>query len=116
MPVREMLLHLACVLSGLGVCLSGALLTSTGHAAHAVGGVTLVPLGAVGVGLEGWHPVKPAAGRRRDEMKTPPGPSGDGYGRRGLGADYLITHLMACFPLVPSHFDGLQLVARCPVG
>src|SRR5207244_1912418 len=33
MPARAMLLHLACVLSGLGVALAGALLASTGQAA-----------------------------------------------------------------------------------
>jgi hypothetical protein len=58
MPARELLLHLACVLSGLGVCLAGALLFSTGHAAHAVCGGTLFALGAAGVGLQGWHAVK----------------------------------------------------------
>src|SRR5262249_23246515 len=46
MPPREMLLRLACVLSGLGVALAGALLFSTGHAAHAVcGGALLFALG-----------------------------------------------------------------------
>jgi hypothetical protein len=38
MPARETLLHLGCVLSGLRVSLAGALLLSTGQAAHAVGG------------------------------------------------------------------------------
>ena len=42
MPARVMLLHLACVLSGLGVALAGALLASTGHAAHAVCGGALL--------------------------------------------------------------------------
>jgi hypothetical protein len=50
MPVREMLLHLACVVSGLGVCLAGALLFSTGHAAHAVAGGLFFAMGALGVG------------------------------------------------------------------
>ena len=58
MPAREMLLHLACVVTGLGVCLAGALLTSTGHAAHAVCGGVLFALGATGVGLQGWHALK----------------------------------------------------------
>jgi hypothetical protein len=58
MPAREMLLHLACVLSGLGVSLTGALLFSTGHAAHAVCGGALFALGAAGVGLQGRHAVK----------------------------------------------------------
>jgi len=43
-----MLLRLACMLSGLGVALAGALLFSTGHAAHAACGGTLFPLGAAG--------------------------------------------------------------------
>ena len=55
MPAREMLLHLACVLSGLGVCLAGALLLASGHAARVVAGCTLFALGAAGVGLQGWH-------------------------------------------------------------
>jgi hypothetical protein len=38
MPAREMLLHLACVLSGLGVSLAEVLLFSSGHAVHGVGG------------------------------------------------------------------------------
>ena len=58
MPTREVLLHLAFVLSGLGVALAGALLFSTGHAAHAVCGSILFALGAAGVGLQGWHAVK----------------------------------------------------------
>ena len=53
MPAREMLLHLACVVSGLGVVLAGALWFSTGHAAHAVCGGILFALGATGVGLQG---------------------------------------------------------------
>jgi hypothetical protein len=53
-----MLLHLACVVTGLGVCLDGALLAYTGHAAHAVYGGILFALGAEGVGLQGWHAVK----------------------------------------------------------
>jgi hypothetical protein len=40
------------------VALAGALLCSTGHAAHAVSGGTLFMLGAVGIGLQGWHAVK----------------------------------------------------------
>jgi hypothetical protein len=58
MPARELLLRLACVLSGLGVSLPGALWFSTGHAAHAVCGGTLFALGAAGVGLQGWHAVR----------------------------------------------------------
>jgi hypothetical protein len=62
MPAREMLLHLACVLSGLGVALAGTLLSSTGHAAHVVCGALLFALGAVGVGLQGWHAAKQLRG------------------------------------------------------
>jgi hypothetical protein len=58
MPARELLLHPACGLSGLGVALAGALLFATGHAAHAVCGGTLFAPGAAGVGLQGWHAVK----------------------------------------------------------
>ena len=58
MPAREMLLHLGCVACGLDVCLAGALLASTGHAAHAVCGCILLALGAAGVGLQGWHAAK----------------------------------------------------------
>jgi hypothetical protein len=58
MPAREMLLHLACVLSGRGVALAGALLFSTGQAAHAVCGGTPFALGAAGVGLQNWHALK----------------------------------------------------------
>jgi hypothetical protein len=58
MPTREMLLHLACVACGLGVCLAGALLFSSGHATHAVCGGILFALGAVGVGLQGWYAVR----------------------------------------------------------
>jgi hypothetical protein len=53
-----MLLHLACVVTGLGVCLAGALLASSGHAAHVISGGTLFALGAAGVGLQGWHAAK----------------------------------------------------------
>jgi hypothetical protein len=53
MPAREMLLHPACVVSGLGVALAGALLFSAGHAARAVSGGMLFALGAAGVGLQG---------------------------------------------------------------
>jgi len=52
MPAREMLLHLACVFSGLGAALAGALLFTTGHAAHAVAGGILFALGAAGVALQ----------------------------------------------------------------
>jgi hypothetical protein len=58
MPAREMLLHLACVVTGLGVALAGALLFPTGHAAHADCGGILFALGTAGVGLQGWHAVK----------------------------------------------------------
>jgi len=40
------------------MALAGALRFATGHAAHAVCGGTLFALGAVGVGLQGWHAVK----------------------------------------------------------
>ena len=58
MPAREMLLHLACVVTGLGVCLAGALMASTGHTAHVVAGGILFAMGAVGVGWQGWEAVK----------------------------------------------------------
>src|SRR6516164_6188099 len=63
MPAREMFLHLACVLPSRGVALAGALLFSTGHAAHAVCGGTLFARGAAGVGVQGWHAVR----RLRDD-------------------------------------------------
>jgi hypothetical protein len=53
-----MLLHLTCVVSGLGVALAGAFWFSAGHAAHVVCGGILFALGAAGVGLQCWHPVK----------------------------------------------------------
>ena len=53
-----MLLHLACVVAGLRVCLAGALFFSTGHAAHVFAGCVFFAMGAVGVGLQGWHAVK----------------------------------------------------------
>jgi hypothetical protein len=40
------------------VALAGALLASTGHAAHAAFGGLCFALGAAGVGLQGWHTVK----------------------------------------------------------
>jgi hypothetical protein len=46
------------VLSGLGVVLAGALLFSTGNAAHAVWGGIFFALEVVGIGLQGWHAVK----------------------------------------------------------
>jgi hypothetical protein len=49
LPARETLLHLACVASGLGVALVGALLFSTGNAALAVGSGQLFALGAAGL-------------------------------------------------------------------
>ena len=49
MPTRTMLLHLACVVSGLGVCLAGALML---EAAHPVWGLTFFAIGAAGVGLQ----------------------------------------------------------------
>ena len=58
MPPRAMLLHLACVLSGLGVALAGALLASSGHAAHVVSGGIFFALGAAGIGLQSWLAVK----------------------------------------------------------
>ena len=57
-PSRELLLPLACVPSGLGVVLAGALWFSSGHLAHAVCGGTLFALGAAGVGLQDWHALK----------------------------------------------------------
>jgi hypothetical protein len=53
-----MLLHLARVLSGLGVALAGALWFSTGHPAHAVCGGTLFAMGTFGIGWQGWEAVK----------------------------------------------------------
>jgi hypothetical protein len=58
MPAREMLLHLACRVAGLGVCLAGAVLASSGHAAHVVSGGLLFTLGAAGGGVQGRHAVK----------------------------------------------------------
>jgi hypothetical protein len=63
MPAREMLLHLACVVSGLGVALAGALFFSTGHPAHVVVGCIFFAMGTAGVGLQGWHAVKRLRGR-----------------------------------------------------
>ena len=37
---------------------AGALLFSTGHAAHVVCSGILFALGAAGVGVQGWHAVK----------------------------------------------------------
>jgi hypothetical protein len=62
MPAREVLLHLACVLSGLGVALAGGLLFSAGPPAHAACGGARFVLGVAGVGLQGWHAVKRRAG------------------------------------------------------
>jgi hypothetical protein len=75
MPAREMLLNLVCVVTGLGVCLAGALLASSGHAAHAVCGGPLFALGAAGVGLQGWHAVKRLrveTGDKRRSLTTDP--------------------------------------------
>ena len=45
MPARDMLLYLTFLVGGLGMCLAGALLCSTGQAAHAVcGGIRFVPV------------------------------------------------------------------------
>jgi hypothetical protein len=57
-PAREMLRSLVCLLSGLGMCLTGALLSSSGQPAHGVAGALLFALGAAGVGLQGWHAVR----------------------------------------------------------
>jgi hypothetical protein len=57
MPSPEMLLHPACVLSGLGLCLAGALLFSSGQPAHGVAGGLLFASGAAGIGVQGWHAV-----------------------------------------------------------
>jgi hypothetical protein len=67
MPAREMLLHLACVLSGLGVCLAGALLLSSGHAAHVAAGCVFFAMGALGVGWQGWEAVKRLRDGERQE-------------------------------------------------
>jgi hypothetical protein len=40
------------------VALAGALLFSTGHAAHAVAGGLFFAMGALGVGWQGWEAVK----------------------------------------------------------
>ena len=58
MPPRAMLLHLACVVTGLGVCLAGALLFSTGHATHVISGGLLFASGAAGIWVQGWHAAK----------------------------------------------------------
>jgi hypothetical protein len=57
------LLHWACVLSGLRVALAGALWFSTGSPAHAVAGGLFFALGSAGIGLQGWHAVKRLWGR-----------------------------------------------------
>jgi hypothetical protein len=46
------------VLSGLGVALAGALLFSTGPAAHAACDGARFALGAAGVGRQGWYAAK----------------------------------------------------------
>jgi len=58
-PARDMLLHLACVVAGLGVSLTGALVFSSGHAAHVIsGGALFFALGAADVEVQGWHAAK----------------------------------------------------------
>ena len=66
------MLRLACVLSGRGVALAGALLFSTGQAVHAVCGGTLFALGAAGVGLQGWHAVKRLGAKTRGRFQSCP--------------------------------------------
>jgi hypothetical protein len=58
MTARAMLLHLAGVVTGLGVCLAGALWWASGEAAHVILGALLFAAGAAGVGLQGWYAVK----------------------------------------------------------
>jgi hypothetical protein len=41
-----------------------ALWFSTGHAAHGVSGGILFAMGAVGIGLQGWHAIKRLRGDR----------------------------------------------------
>ena len=81
-----MLLRLACVLSGLGVALAGALLFSTGHAAQAVCGGTLFALGAAGVGLQGWHAVKRLRGGGRPKRTSRDSSNSSASARRGCAA------------------------------
>jgi hypothetical protein len=69
MPARETLLHLACVVSGLAVALAGALLASTGHAAHAVCGGIPFTLRAAGVGMQGWYAAKRLRGAVNPERR-----------------------------------------------
>src|SRR5262249_54954412 len=66
MPARAMLLHLACVVTGLGVCLAGALMASTGPTAPVAPGGMLFALGAAVVGWQGWHAVKRVRGGRQE--------------------------------------------------
>jgi hypothetical protein len=58
MKGREMLRCLICLLSGLAVCLAGALFFSTGHPAHVAIGCAFFAAGALGVGWQGWEAVK----------------------------------------------------------
>jgi hypothetical protein len=58
MTARAMLLHLAGVASGLGVCLAGALWWGAGQPRHAALGALLFAAGAAGVALQGWNAVK----------------------------------------------------------
>jgi hypothetical protein len=51
---RTMLLHLAGVVTGLGVCLAAAVWLSSSEPTHVALGAILFALGAVGVGVWGW--------------------------------------------------------------
>ena len=67
-----MLLHLACVVAGLGVYPAGALLCSSGHAAHVISGGALFALGAAGVGVQGRHAAKRLRAGVKGQMPLPP--------------------------------------------
>jgi hypothetical protein len=58
MPARELLLHRACVGSGLGVALAGGEQQRPGQAAHVIAGGIHFAMGAVGVGWQTWEAVK----------------------------------------------------------
>ena len=66
MPIRGMLLHLAGVVTGLAVCLAGALWLGSGEPAHVALGALLFAAGAAGVALQGWYAVKRLRGGGRD--------------------------------------------------
>ena len=58
MTAGEMLRCLVCLVSGLVVCLTGAMFFSTGHPAHIAVGCAFFAAGALGVGWQGWEAVK----------------------------------------------------------